>query len=248
MPGPVNGLRFWVLTLLALAGAGLTFALGLWQWGRAHEKLALQAAVQTRQALPPLAQDVLRAAPRSPELLHRAVVLQGQWLAQHTVFLDNRQMDGRVGFYVVTPLRLAPKAGQVDAVVLVQRGWAPRHFTDRQQLPAIDTPVGDVTVSARIAPAPSKLYDFDGASAGAIRQNLDWAAFRAETGLPLVEGSVQQTGAPSEGLLRDWPVPASSADKNYGYAFQWWALCGVIFILYVWFQFIAPRRRSPSAA
>jgi surfeit locus 1 family protein len=100
-----------------------------------------------------------------------------------------------------------------------------------------------VTVSGRIAPAPSKLYAFDGADTGPIRQNLDLLAFRAETGLPLLEGSVQQTGAPSEGLLRDWPVPASSADKNYGYAFQWWALCGVIFLLYVWFQFIAPRRR-----
>jgi surfeit locus 1 family protein len=153
-------------------------------------------------------------------------------------------MQGRVGFYVMTPLRLSPDAaGAPDAVVLVQRGWVPRSFTDRQQLPAITTPSGDVTVSGRIAPAPSKLYAFEGADTGSIRQNLDSLAFRAETGLPLLEGSVQQTGAPSEGLLRDWPVPASSADKNYGYAFQWWALCGVIFLLYVWFQFIAPRRR-----
>ena len=59
-----------------------------------------------------------------------------------------------------------------------------------------------------------------------------------------MDGSVVQIGEPSEGLLRDWPVPASGADKNYGYAFQWWALCAVIFILYVWFQFIAPRRRA----
>ena len=251
MSRPTRALRFWVLTVLALAGMGATFALGLWQWGRAHEKLALQAAVQAREALPALEQDVLRVTPRSPDLLHRQVVLHGQWLPAQTVYLDNRQMNGRVGFYVVTPLRLAPK-GQVsqasDAVVLVQRGWVPRNFSDRQQLPPVTTPAGEVTVTGRIAPAPSKLYDFDGAPAGAIRQNLDQAAFRAETGLPLVEGSVQQTGAPSEGLLRDWPVPASSADKNYGYAFQWWALCGAIFILYVWFQFISPRRRQAPEA
>ena len=240
----VTALRFWALTLVALAAGAATFSLGLWQWGRAQEKLALQAAIQARQALPPLAQDALRVAPRSPDLMHRAVALRGHWIARHTVYLDNRQMQGRPGFYVVTPLRLAGS----DAVVLVQRGWAPRHFTDREQLPAIETPAGEVTLVGRIAPAPSKLYEFDGAATGPIRQNLELAAFRAETGLPLVEGSVQQTGAPGEGLLRDWPVPASGADKNYGYAFQWWALCGVIFILYVWFQFIVPRRRKASSA
>ena len=244
MPTPLRSVRFWLLTLGAVIGVAVTFSLGLWQWGRAHEKLALQAQLQARQALPALGQDTLRITPRSPDLLHRTVILRGQWLAAQTVYLDNRQMQGRVGFYVITPLRLSSgQAGGPDAVVLVQRGWVPRSFTDRQQLPAITSPEGEVTVTGRIAPAPSKLYAFEGADTGPIRQNLDLPAFRAETGLPLVEGSVQQTGAPSEGLLRDWPVPASSADKNYGYAFQWWALCGVIFLLYVWFQFIAPRRR-----
>ncbi len=244
MPTPLRSVRFWLLTLGAVIGVAVTFSLGLWQWGRAHEKLALQAQLQARQALPALGQDTLRDAPRAPDLLHRTVILRGQWLAAQTVYLDNRQMQARVGFFVITPLRLSSgQAGVPDAVVLVQRGWVPRSFTDRQQLPAITTPPGEVTVTGRIAPAPSKLYAFEGADTGPIRQNLDLPAFRAETGLPLVEGSVQQTGAPSEGLLRDWPVPASSADKNYGYAFQWWALCGVIFLLYVWFQFIAPRRR-----
>lgn len=250
MPGVTASTRFWLLTLAAAVGMAVTLSLGLWQWGRAQEKLALQADLQARQALPPLGPEALGpvgAASRPQDLMHRVVVLRGQWLADHTVFLDNRQMNARVGFYVVTPLRLSPSAGgqspQDAAVVLVQRGWVPRSFTDRQQLPAITTPAGEVTVTGRIAPAPSKLYDFDGAPSGAIRQNLDLAAFRTETGLPLVDGSVLQTDAPSDGLLRDWPVPARSADKNYGYAFQWWALCGVIFILYVWFQFIAPRRR-----
>lgn len=247
--------RRWLLTLTAAAGMAVTFSLGLWQWGRAQEKLALQADLQSRQALPPLGPEALEnlrtpraeaPAPRPADLMHRTVVLRGQWLADRTVFLDNRQMNGRVGFYVVTPLRLAGAPG--GSVVLVQRGWAPRSFTDRQQLPAITTPAGEVTVTGRIAPAPSKLYDFDGAATGAIRQNLDLATFRAETGLPLADGSVQQTGAPSDGLLRDWPVPALSADKNYGYAFQWWALCGAIFILYVWFQLIVPRRRPAPPA
>jgi surfeit locus 1 family protein len=236
--------RFWLYTALALLCMGVTLSLGIWQWGRAHQKLALQAEVQARQALPALDASALRGDAPLSALVHRPVVVRGQWLADRTVFLDNRQMQGRPGFYVVTPLRLAGS----QAVVLVQRGWAPRNFMDRRELPPVDTPPGEVTVQGRIAPPPAKLYELGSAESGPIRQNLDLAAFRAETGLPLVDGSVQQAGPPSEGLLREWPVPASTADTNYGYAFQWWALCIVIFILYVWFQLIAPRRRLARRA
>ena len=53
-------------------------------------------------------------------LLHRPVILHGHWLAAATVYLDNRQMNGRPGFYVLTPLQLDDR----PEVVLVQRGWA----------------------------------------------------------------------------------------------------------------------------
>lgn len=241
--------RPWQAAAMALAtalGCALTAGLGAWQWGRAQDKLALQAQLETRRQLPALQADALidpSAVASTPALLHRAVVLRGQWVAERTVYLDNRQMQGRPGFFVVTPLRLSGG----DAVVLVQRGWIPRNFQDRARLAPVETPPGEVTVSGRIAPAPAKLYEFDGPSAGPIRQNLDVSAYRAETGLPLVEASVVQVGPASEGLLREWPLPAGGADKNYGYAFQWWALSGLILIIYVWFQFIAPRRRRSAA-
>ena len=40
----------------------------------------------------------------------------------------------------------------------------------------------------------------------------------------------------TEEMLRDWPVAALTADKNYGYAFQWFGLSALITLLYVWFQ------------
>lgn len=235
--------RFWAITAAALAGCAVTVALGAWQWGRAHEKLALHAAIDQRKTLAPLDGPALLAASDPRELVHRPVVLRGQWVAGRTVFLDNRQMQGRPGFYVVTPLKL--QGG--DVAVLVERGWAPRNFVDREKLPALETPPGVVEVRGRLAPPPAKLYEFSGADAGPIRQNLDLAQFRTESGLALLDVAVQQTGEPSEGLLRDWPEVGSSASKNYGYAFQWWALSALIAILYGWFQFIAPRRKAVRA-
>ena len=235
--------RLLVVTAAALAGCAVTLALGAWQWGRAQEKLALHAAIEQRKALAPLDPRALAAAPALDGLLHRPVVLRGEWVPRHTVFLDNRQMQGRPGFYVVTPLKLQDSG----ASVLVERGWVPRNFVDREKLPAVQTPPGLIEVHGRLAPPPAKLYDFADAGAGAIRQNLDLALFRAETGLALLDLAVRQTGAPSEGLLRDWPEAASGAGKNYGYAFQWWALSALIAILYAWFQFIAPRWKAPRA-
>lgn len=233
-------LRRWLIALAAAAGIAATLALGAWQWDRARQKLDLHAAIAQRGAMEPVTQAGLVAGGDAAPLLHRAIALRGEWVPRHTVYLDNRQMNAKPGFYVVTPLRLAGS----NAVVLVQRGWVQRNFTDRTQLPPVATPPGEITVRGRLAPPPAKLYAFATEEKGAIRQNLDLAAFRAETGLPLLPLSVQQTGPASEGLLREWPRPASGADKNYGYAFQWWALAGLIAILYAWFQFIVPRRQA----
>ena len=238
-----RGKRCWAITLAALASCAATLALGIWQMGRAHDKLALQAAIERRQAMAPVTQKELLAAPTLVDLVHRPVVLRGTWAAGHTVFLDNRQMRGKPGFYVVTPLKLEGS----ERAVLVERGWVQRNFVDREKLPAIETAPGLVEVRGRMAPPPAKLYEFAGAAGGAIRQNLDLAQFRAETRLDLFQFAVQQTGAPSEGLLREWPAPATGVEKHYGYAFQWWALSGLIAILYAWFQFIAPRRKAARA-
>jgi surfeit locus 1 family protein len=235
--------RFWLVTLATAAGMAATLALGTWQMNRAGQKLALQAAIEHRMALPPISDPALLTSTPAADLLHRPVMLRGTWIGEHTVFLDNRQMRGKPGFYVVTPLKLEGSG----AVVLVERGWAARDFVQRDKLPAIQTPQRAVEVRGRMAPPPGKLYDFAGASGGPIRQNLDLADFRAETGLPLLPLSVQQVGAPSEGLLREWPVAASGVEKHYGYTFQWWALSALIAILYAWFQFIAPRRKPPHA-
>ena len=173
------GWRFWLATLAALAGVALTVSLGAWQLSRASFKEALQAQVDS--AAPP-GRRWMPAHCRPGAPFHRQVIVQGTWLAQHTVFLDNRQMNGKPGFYVLTPLQL--EGG--TSVVLVQRGWTPRNFADRAALPKVETPTGRVTVQGRIAPAPAKLYDFAGAPAGPIRQNLDLAEFSAETRLPLL--------------------------------------------------------------
>ncbi len=255
------GMRFWLITLAAVVGMLVTASLGRWQLSRAAQKEALQAMLDARGRMPAMDGRALLSLPpggtsEAETLVHRAVVLEGRWLPEHTVYLDNRQMNGRPGFFVLTPLQLT---GGPAGVVLVQRGWVPRNFQDRTQLPQVPTPQDQVVrVAGRVAAAPSRLYEFGSGDTSAgdhgaqgssrIRQNLDLAAFRTEAGLALAPLTVVQTGAAGgagDGLQRDWPVVGAGVDKHYGYAFQWFGLCGLMALLYVWFQivrrFIRPR-------
>lgn len=247
------GLRFWLIAVAAVVGILVTASLGRWQLSRAAEKETLQSMLDARGRLPAVDGKTLLSGAETlnDTLVHRAVVLEGHWLPEHTVFLDNRQMQGRPGFFVITPLQLGAPG---EAVVLVQRGWAPRNFQDRIRLPEVQTPQGLVRVEGRVALPPSRLYEFQGGDStqgsSRIRQNLDLAAFGTETGLTFAKLTVLQTGEAGEGLQRDWPVVVAGVDKHYGYAFQWFGLCGLIALLYVWFQIIRRfiRPRSQPAA
>ena len=236
-----NSTRAVVVALAALLGVVATTNLGVWQLRRATQKIALQSALDTRAQLPALgAGGLARTVAEAQAQHYRPVRLRGTWVARSTVYLENRQMNDRVGFYVVTPLQLD---GRADAV-LVQRGWVGRNLLDRTLLPQLDTPRGSVEVIGHIAPPPARLYDFAGAASGAIRQNLDLDGFAVESGFALAPLSVQQADSPAtagDGLLRQWPLPAVDVQKHYGYAFQWFALCALMAGLYVWFQLVRPQ-------
>lgn len=232
-----------MILIAAIGLAALTARLGAWQLDRAAQKVAIQDTIDARRGLPPLkAADLAHTLEAATEQHHRRIELEGRWLADRTVYLDNRPIDGRVGFIVLTPLLLGD-----GSAVIVQRGWLPRDAVDRTRIAPYITPEGPVRLSGRIAPAPGRLYEFDAAASGAIRQNVDLADFARETRLALHPLSIQQMAEPGpamDGLLRHWPVITADVHKHYGYAFQWFALSALTIALYVWFQLIRPRRRA----
>ena len=249
-----------IIAVAALAAAAITARLGFWQLDRASQKQALQAMIESRATQPLLTEGDLAALPEEAAAQHhRLARLQGTWLPAYTVFLENRPMNGRAGFYVLMPLRLPD-----GSTVLVQRGWQPRDLRDRTITQPIPVDEGSmVLVQGRVAPPPSRLMDFAGAQAGPIRQNVALNELQQEWSIPLrpvtllqLEPSLRcEVGAgtaptcvqaEADGLLREWPVVVATADKNRGYAVQWFALSALVVLLYAWFQIVLPRRRARS--
>jgi surfeit locus 1 family protein len=211
----------------AFAAIALTVSLGNWQLRRADEKLALQAQWDRAEQAAPVqvfGADVADVARRLP----LRVRLRGRFLPAQEVWLDNRQMDGRVGLMLIAPLRLDD-----GAVILVNRGFAPRDPNDRARLPQVVRPGGEVTVEGLAVAQTSRVLSLgDSAPVAAPRplvwQNLDFDAFERASGLAVARWVVQQTGGEADGLLRDWPRLATGVDRHRGYAVQWFSLAGLI--------------------
>ncbi|TDV37088.1 cytochrome oxidase assembly protein ShyY1 [Paraburkholderia caballeronis] len=214
--------------LLILAVVVVAVRLGFWQRDRAHQKEALQAQItQFEHAGPqPVGATPL---PLNAIEFHR-VSATGTFMPDLAVYLDNRMHDDQPGFYVVMPMRLAD-----GGYVLVNRGWLPRSVADRTAIAPYSTPAGPVEVTGIARADASRAFEL-GAGGSAphqkIRQNLDVAAYAAETGLPLQPFVIQQTGPGNggrDGLVRDWPAPTTGVERNYGYMFQWWGIAAAAF-------------------
>lgn len=233
----------WIVLLAALVAALATARLGLWQLDRAAQKTALQDAAAGQGRLPVLgAADLAVDEPGARQQVQRRALLHGQWLADASVYLDNRSQDGRAGFHLVTPLLLDD-----GRVLPVQRGWLPRDAADRTRIAPYQTPAGRVAVQGRLVASVSRNFQLGGDGSGPIRQNLDPAQLARDLRKPLLPLALVEDATPfnaTDGLGRHWPPPASDVHKHHGYAFQWFALSALVIALYVWFQLIRPRRRA----
>ena len=231
-----------IITLAAATLVAVTASLGVWQLGRAAEKRERQDHIDAQATLAPLDSRAVVGLSHASDELHRAVRLEGEWLPAATLLLDNRPMSGQVGFWVLTPLRL----GEGQRVVLVNRGWAPRDFLDRSRWPDFETPSGRVVIQGRLTPPVSELYELGPSGTGPMRQNMRLADYAQETGLDFLPVTVQQIDPSGGGLRRDWPLITAKVHTHYGYAVQWFALSALTAGLYLWFQWISPRRKRNS--
>jgi cytochrome oxidase assembly protein ShyY1 len=70
-------------------------------------------------------------------------------------------------------------------------------------------------------------------------QNLSLEKLSQQTGLNLMPVVLLQTSASNDGLIREWPEPSVDADKNVGYAMQWFGfatICFIALLVLIWRQ------------
>lgn len=205
---------------------------------QADQRWALQAAIDAGSQAPELDTLALLGDTSVWSQTHRRVALEGFWLAQYTVFVSRADARGRAGFDVMTPLQL-----DASTAVWVQRGWVQADAQQNQPRMDFETDGSVIRLQGRIAPEPTPT-PAAAASSGPpgfskVRQNLNLAQLREETGVQL-QALVLQTDAPDEGLARELPAPADAAEQHRTTAQRWFGLATALAALFLWFFIIQP--------
>ena len=227
--------RAWSLTLALAACIGFVL-LGNWQSRRADDKREL--ALELDQALAAPAVDLPAGPLDARALIHKHVAARGRFLAERTIFLDNKLRRGRAGYEVVTPLRLGESAWHV----LVDRGWVAAG-PSRDTLPQVPTPAGEARIDGIALERIARALEAGAAPAGKVRQNLDIESYAAETGLQLEPLVIEQHSETNDGLVRDWPRADLGIERNQSYALQWYSFAALAIVLAVVLSF----RRATGA-
>ena len=228
-------------TVATVAGIVLFVSAGQWQQRRMVQKEALRTQFDAASATAPAAlpqEGVDWAAWR-----YRPVVGDGSFDASRQMLIDNKVLEGRAGYHVVTPLLLTD-----GRAVLVNRGWIAAGET-RAQLPSAAPPVGPGAVHGRVnIPTLNYVELTQDAPAGAVWQNLDPARFSSATGLKVLPIVLEQT-VPIDAfdkLVRNWPAPDFGIEHHRIYMVQWYLFAATAAGLWLFFNLRRARPENPQ--
>ncbi|MBM4195810.1 MAG: SURF1 family protein [Gammaproteobacteria bacterium] len=227
------------LGTLVLGGAFV--GLGNWQLDRSEQKDVLFERFDTGSAGAPAPAPTDGAALATQR--YAVIMASGGYDVAHQVLLDARTRDGRAGYEVLTPL-----VGDGTAL-LVNRGWIPAN-PDRRKLP--DLAVGDAPrqVTGLLDALPRAALR---AGPSDTRPDLPWprvmlyptAADLAQAlGYPVRDYQLLLDPVGADGFDRRWRPALLTPVEHIGYAVQWFALAGLVVVLYVVLNW---RRVSHSA-
>lgn len=229
----------WKLTLFTALLLPLLVSLGFWQLQREQEKRETQISYDLRatQAPVPLAQTDWQGA---DDIAWLRVEAAGRYDNARHFLLDNRINQSRVGYEIITPLQTG------HGLLLVNRGWIAQG-ADRQTLPEVRVPDGEVTIQGAIyVPGGDIMVLGQEEPTGdnpwpRVVQRLDVAQISAILGEPVLPYSVRlEPGAP--GLMHiNWQPVTLSPETHRAYAVQWFFMAVVLVILYLVFSFRRPE-------
>lgn len=238
-------------TLALLVVLPVLLSLGRWQLGRASEKEVLLATFDAAREAPALSVAALPTGDGIDEaawarLQYRDIRLQGTLDGRRQLLLDNRVYRHRAGFEALTPLQLADGRS-----ILVNRGWVPLGAS-REVLPDVALPERmDVALSGVLV-RPSRAFALGDALAGdrggwpRVLQYYDFTVLAALLGVDLVPGVVYLHADQPDVLTHTWRPLPEGPEKHYSYATQWFAMAGVVLILYFTLNTRRWRRGEPD--
>lgn len=222
-----NKILSWIPYVIGAILVAQFAALGVWQISRAFEKRAEQQAFASQAGFASWSDGMdVRA--------FQKLRATGRFDGEHQFLLENIIINSRLGYYVLTPLRVADDA----PLLLINRGWFERDGSEITP-DKLSLPTSNVTVRGRAGSLPKAGYRMG----EAIPADADWPK-RAV--YPIVAEIADALGEPiqpfvllldpedSYGFFRHWIPEEMGPGRHYAYALQWFAMGIVLAGLLIW--------------
>lgn len=232
-------------TLLTLVFIPLFIKFGLWQYHKAEQKQAIQVAYNqaTVAAAFKFPLEVLNVA----DWNYKKVSVTGVYDTKFQFLLDNQVEDNRVGYHVITPLKIS-----ANHYVLVNRGWILGKDI-HSELPSFATPAGMQKVTGQVWLPSKKIFSLEDKTLQSsqsnklehVWQNMDMDKYQRLVPFvvsPLVIKLDQNSTA--GGFVRNWQVPIARIMTHIGYAYQWFGFALATLLIYIYMSVFRVKSSS----
>jgi cytochrome oxidase assembly protein ShyY1 len=228
---------FTALVIIAIIAFGL---LSAWQWSRAEEERQARLAqiTQTEQTRVTVDIGLASLGEPLPDDLRVPVSTTGVYVADSTVLVRQRPLDGRNGFWVATLFDL-----DTGGDIWVNRGWIPATGAATAVIDPPPPPNGNVEVEGWLVPSEVTREEITDLPDGQVRW-LDTARLRGDPPLPVYLERVNSLPADSQVLAL--PLPEVDETQNISYAIQWLVFAAIA--LSGWVFFLRREAREDAAA
>ena len=234
-------------TIVTLICIPLFIKFGLWQYHKAQQKMAIQTAynlAKTDDALMfPLNMSKISASNHYvlnvADWNYKKVKVTGEYEPKFQFLLDNQVEGNRVGYHVITPLKI----DQSEQYVLVNRGWILGKDT-HTELPKFDTPTGKQTVIGQIWVPSKKIFTLEAkadtstvtmSKISPVWQNMNMNSYQHSVPFVVSDLAIKlDQASDAGGFVRNWQVPVERIATNIGYAYQWFGFALATLLIYIY--------------
>lgn len=209
-------------------------SLGFWQLGRAEQK---ETFLSQQESAEDQAIIKLTADTDLTNIRYRNAELTGYYDIHHQYLIDNQIVNGRAGYFVMTPFRI----DGLKQAVLVNRGWVVLN-RDRRILPELSFDASRLTITGRINQFPVVGIRLAGAEIPtkgwpSVVQLVDSKVLSEKLGYALLPFQIELHESMAHGYKREWKSSQlMPPEKHIAYAVQWFGLALTLTVLFIGFS------------
>jgi len=219
-----------------LAAVAAAIGLGIWQLHAWQAGRDADARDLSKAAALPLTKVMSGDDPFPGEYLGQPVTFEGTWLPKGTLYVADRDLAGKRGYWVMTPVLVG------DSAMPVVRGWSAK--------PEAPEPSGTVEVRGYLqASEGTGATDNDPEDDVIPEMRIASVVEHVDADLYSAYVVAKDAGAGTDGLEKVTPesvpeVSNTSHLRNLLYAFQWWIFGG--FAIYIWLRWCRDQLESAA--